>query len=118
MKKLLNYDFEYVQDIDDILLKSKQIKFFNPDKKEKRGLKNPSTSEVRQYIEKLIVAVKKLGKSELTLISGEIHKELNMSSRYPTVCNAMRSLESNYKYEIIEEPKKGYGSRVTFRYMF
>lgn len=40
-----------------------------------------------------------------------------MSDGMPTVCNAMKTLNENYKYEIIEKSPKGNGSRLIFRYL-
>ena len=39
-----------------------------------------------------------------------------MSNAIPMVCSAMRTLNVNYHYEVIEEPPKGNGSRLTFKY--
>ncbi len=79
--------------------------------------KNPSITQVRIFIQKEIGTAKPQGKKELVVRSGDIHKRLNMSSAMPTVCSAMRTLDGEYKYEIIEEPPKGNGSRLVFRYI-
>ncbi len=82
-----------------------------------KNSKNPSITEVRKFIQKEIETARAQGKKEFVVRSGEIHKRLNMSSAMPTVCSAMRSLDGNYKYEIIEEPPKGNGSRLVFKYI-
>lgn len=79
--------------------------------------KNPSTAEVRKYIQNEIENARAQGKKEIVLRSGDIHQRLNMVSAMPTVCSAMRTLDGGYKYEIIEEPPKGNGSRLVFKYI-
>lgn len=81
-------------------------------------VKNVSTEEVRNYIQKLIQTAKFNGLHELTLRSGEIHSLLGMDRAMPTVCSAMRTLRGDYKYIVIEQPPKGNGSRLVFRYLF
>ena len=80
--------------------------------------KNVSTDEVRAYIQELIQTAKSNGLHELTLRSGEIHSLLGMDRAMPTVCRAMRTLRGDYKYIVIEQPPKGKGSRLVFRYLF
>lgn len=82
-----------------------------------KSTKNPSTEEVRDYIRGLILKAKENKKMELIVQSGEVHKNLNIKSAMPTVCSAMRTLGSSYNYEIIEEPPKGNGSRLIYRYL-
>lgn len=77
---------------------------------------NPSIDEVRKYIRANIFEAKQKGLTELNLISGDIHKELNMQSAMPTVCSAMRTLGSGYEYEVLETPPKGNGSRLKLKY--
>lgn len=83
----------------------------------KNKTKNPSIAEVRKFIQNEIKTARAQGKKELLIRSGDIHKRLNMSNAYPTVCSAMRTLEGECKYEIVEEPRKGNGSRLVFRYI-
>jgi hypothetical protein len=86
---------------------------------QERGMtSNPSVHEVRSYIQKLIESAKSLGKHEITIRSGEIHSALNMTSAMPTVCSAMRTLPGNYLYTIIDQPPKGNGSWLVFKYTF
>ena len=85
---------------------------------ERSYVKNPSVHEVRSYISKLIETAKYQGNHELTIRSGEIHAALNMSSALPTVCSAMRTLPGQHKYVIIDQPPKGNGSWLVFKYLF
>lgn len=72
--------------------------------------------EVKLYIEDLFRKAKENGEKEITLISGQLHKELNLEHRLPTVCDAMRYYY-NYIYdEILKSPPKGKGSRLIIKY--
>ena len=79
---------------------------------------NPSIHDVRSHIQKLIESAKFQGKHELTIRSGEIHASLNMTSALPTVCSAMRTLNGQYDYVVIDQPPKGNGSWLVFKYLF
>lgn len=80
------------------------------------SIKNLSIAEVRKYIESLLREEKLTGKKDVTLKSGDIHSSLHMVNAMPTVCNAMRSLNISYKYEVVQEPPKGNGSRLFIKY--
>ena len=63
------------------------------------------------YINKLKLVAKSNGKKTLVLISREIHNDLNLKSRYPMVCNAMRQcMEENDV--ILFQPPKGNSSTL------
>ena len=49
-----------------------------------------STKEIREYIQQRKKDAKSKGQTSLVLRSGDVHKELNLKSRLPMVCNAMR----------------------------
>lgn len=95
---------------DDIKLKSEEIK-----RKNKDG-QNPPIDIVREFIESQVKKARMNGEEYIIIQSGTIHKELSMSNAMPTVCSAMRTLNVNYQYEVIEEPPKGNGSRLIFKY--
>lgn len=96
--------------------KTKNIRKIKNTETNTRKSKNPSIDEVREYIQKKLTNGKLSGLSELIIQSGEIHRELYMDSALPTVCNAMRTLNADFKYDIIEQPPKGNGSRLVFKY--
>ena len=45
--------------------------------------------EIREYIIACKVEAKSKGQTVLVLRSGDVHKDLNLSKRMPSVCNAM-----------------------------
>jgi hypothetical protein len=54
------------------------------------------------------------------IVAGEVHRELGLNNRFPTVCNALSArkfLEENrLVLEKREGPPKGLGSRVAFTF--
>ena len=66
-----------------------------------------TTDDIRQHILELKKAAKDAGKSFIILKSGDIHKELNLKSRMPQVCNAMRqSMNEGDIVLLIADPEK------------
>ena len=49
-----------------------------------------TTKDIRDHIAILKEEARAKGQHTLVLVSGELHKELNLKSRMPIVCNAMR----------------------------
>ncbi|OQB16098.1 MAG: hypothetical protein BWY15_00227 [Firmicutes bacterium ADurb.Bin193] len=76
---------------------------------------NLTTYEIRNYIRGILVETKEKGKSEIVLISGHIHKELNLINCMPPVCDAMYSIKKK-KDKIIYAPPKGKSSRLEIKY--
>lgn len=50
------------------------------------------TEDIRNYILNLKKNARASGKDSITLISGDLHKELNLKNAMPQVCNAMRQV--------------------------
>lgn len=48
-----------------------------------------STAEIKEYIQEIKTRAKEAGKTSIILISGDIHKDLNLKKSWPIVCNAM-----------------------------
>lgn len=120
--KYFNPQFNIALTNNSVVFQNKKVTQEKPDNsansiKSVKATKNPSISEVRKYIQRQLINAKEQGASELILRSGEIHCNLNMRNAMPTVCSAMRTLDGSYKYEVLEEPPKGNGSRLIFRYM-
>ena len=77
---------------------------------------NPSIEFVREYLRTLISKSLQNGMSKVTVRSGDIHTLLKMNQTYPTVCLAMTSLGSSYKYRVVTSPPKGKGSSLIHEY--
>ena len=74
-----------------------------------------TTNDICKYIKELKLIAKEEGKSSLILISRDIHKQLNLRSRFPMVCNAMRQC-MNENDNIIFQPPKGNSSTLEIEY--
>lgn len=77
--------------------------------------KTAGVNDVVQYLSDKFEQAKKNNKEEITIRSGEIHSELGLKDRMPTVCNAMYKLQTP-RDEVVEKPNKGYGARLVIKY--
>ena len=77
--------------------------------------KTSYVEQTREHIRKNLLLAKETGLQEIDLLSRNIHKEMGFDNRYPTVCDAMRSI-GIYRMEILQSPPKGKGSRLKIRY--
>ena len=74
-----------------------------------------TTENIRQYIIQLKKNAKANGKDILILTARDIHGDLNLKSRYPMVCNAMRDCMGNDDI-ILFQPPKGNSSTLQIEY--
>ncbi|MFE5321610.1 hypothetical protein ACFQ88_23170 [Paenibacillus sp. NPDC056579] len=75
-----------------------------------RGL----TEEIRKYILDILMASRDKEKPFVDLVSGEIHKSLNLKDRMPSVCSAMLSVHGNI--EVLYDTPSGMSSTKKVRY--
>ena len=75
-----------------------------------------TTDDIRKHINELKISAKNEGKKYIILKSGNIHKELNLKSALPQVCNAMRQsmLEGD---TIIHTTPSGNSSTIEIQYI-
>ncbi len=83
-------------------------------KKEKAGEK-VTTEDIRQYIKQLKIDSKAVGKEILILTARDVHRKLNLKSRFPMVCNAMRDCMNDDDI-ILFQPPKGNSSTLEIEY--
>jgi hypothetical protein len=74
-----------------------------------------TTDDIRQHILELKKAAKDTGKTFIILKSGDIHKELNLKSRMPQVCNAMRQ-SMNEGDIVLHTTPSGNSSTIEIQY--
>ena len=78
-------------------------------------VKKITTDDIRQHILELKIAAKDEGKEFIILKSGILHKELNLKSRLPMVCNAMRQT-MNEGDIVLHTTPKGNSSTIEIQY--
>ncbi len=86
------------------LVQDNIVKKVAVDKDVKRNTSNKTIDEVCRYIEILLNEAKELNKQSVTLVSGDLHKDLKMKNAMPTVCNAMRKIAHRYPNSIVRKP--------------
>ena len=79
------------------------------------GSNKITTEDIRQYITNLKKSAKSSGKASIVLRSGDIHKELNLKSALPKVCNAMRQSMAEGDVVIHTTPS-GNSSTIEIKY--
>ncbi len=80
-----------------------------------KEMEKVTTEDIRQYIKLLKTNAKSQGKTILILTARDIHKELNLKSRFPMVCNAMRDCMNDGDI-ILFQPPKGNSSTLEIEY--
>ena len=77
----------------------------------------PCGLEIREYIQKLLKDSRQQGKPDCILLSGNIHRSMNLQNRMPSVCRAMRqSMRSGD--EVIHTTPSGQSSTIEIKYYF
>lgn len=75
------------------------------------------TEMIIDYINMKVESAKKQGLNNITLISGNIQKDVGLKNRLPLVCNAMRKCMDD-KSEIVYETPSGQSSTFTIKLNF
>ena len=95
------------------ILEEKVDALSSENKNEKKA--SLTTNDICKYIKELKSKAKAEGKTDIVLISRNIHRQLNLKSRFPMVCNAMRQcMEENDV--ILFQPPKGNSSTLEIKY--
>ena len=74
-----------------------------------------TTNDICNYIKKLKALAKSNGKTKLILIARDVHRDLELKSRFPMVCNAMRKCMGEDD-AILFQPPKGNSSTLEIEY--
>ena len=87
------------------------------DKKEnaQKDTEKVTTEDIRNYIKQLKINAKISKNKVLVLTARDIHRELNLTSRFPMVCNAMRDCMEDGDV-ILFQPPKGNSSTLQIEY--
>lgn len=71
--------------------------------------------EIRDYIDRKWIEAKKLQKTHIDLVSGEIHKQMGLKNKMPSVCQVMYKIMKPGD-EILRTTPSGKSSTITIRY--
>ena len=86
----MDYEKIIVELLSRIQTLEEQVAELMVEKNNSKGEKEMTMQEIREYIMARKLDAKSKGQTTLILRSGDVHKELNLKSRMPMVCNAMR----------------------------
>lgn len=74
-----------------------------------------TTAIIRDHIEQMKQNAAQAGEGSLTIRASDIHKAMQLKSRFPMVCNAMRQCMSDYD-EVVHDTPSGYSSTLEITY--
>ena len=113
----MNYEKIIVELLGRIQVLEEQVAILMQEKNQvsKQEGKKISTDDILQYILKLKATAKEQGEKIIILKSGVLHKELNLKSRLPMVCNAMRQAMNDGDVVLHTTPK-GNSSTIEIQY--
>lgn len=74
------------------------------------------TDAIRNYITKQLLIAKEHGHKFYDIRSGDIHKDLGLENRMPSVCHAMESLDMFQNVKVIHNTPSGKSSTKVIRY--
>ena len=111
----MNYEKTILELLSRIQTLEEQVAELMQKQNNEKGENDMTTKEIREYIIARKMEAKSKGQNILVLRSGDIHKDLNLKSRLPSVCNAMRQCMSDNDV-ILFQPPKGYSSTLEIEY--
>ncbi|MBR5245794.1 MAG: hypothetical protein IKV25_00295 [Clostridia bacterium] len=82
---------------------------------EKEDEEKMTMEQIREYIRELKRQARASGKKSLILISGDVHKDLELKDRMPSVCNAMRQC-MNLGDVVLHTTPSGKSSTIEIEY--
>lgn len=111
----MDYEKIIVELLGRIQVLEEKVELLSSNLENRQEEKSITTDEIRDYIENLKKETKDNGKTSIVLIARDIHRELNLKSRFPMVCNAMRQCMRENDV-IIFQPPKGNSSTLEIEY--
>lgn len=74
------------------------------------------TDQIRAHIMKILYTARQNGLESIEIRSGDIHRDMGLINRIPSVCAAMETLEVFDKFEIIHDTLSRRSSTRVFKY--
>lgn len=74
-----------------------------------------STSEIEEFINEVLLKSKREGHEYVDIVSGDIHKQMHLNNKMPSVCNAMYKLKKENDV-ILNTTPSGKSSTIKIRY--
>jgi hypothetical protein len=75
---------------------------------------------IRSFASRFVDAARRNGESEVSIVAGQIHRELHLNNRVPAVCSALASKPFQERNRIVlikrEGPKSGQSTTTKYTY--
>ena len=111
----MNYEKIIVELLSRIQTLEEKVDLLMNAKESEREELSMGINDIREYINKLKNIAKSEGKSCLVLRSGDIHKDLELKNRMPSVCRAMYYSMRDEDI-ILHTTDKGFSSTIEIEY--
>ena len=111
----MNYEKMILELLSRIQTLEEQVADLMEEKNKSKGESDMTMQEIRKYIVALKMEAKGKGRDTLVLRSGDIHKDLQLVRRMPSVCNAMyQCMETSDK--VLHTTPSGKSSTIEIEY--
>ena len=111
----MNYDKIILELLDRIKILEEQVAVLMDKENKAISSNKVSTADIRAYIEGCKTSARIQNKDVLVLVAGDVHKELQLKSAMPMVCNAMRQCMLAEDV-VLYETASGYSSTLKIEY--
>lgn len=111
----MDYERIIVELLSRIQVLEDKVEFLMETKDAKKEKVMVTTDDIREYINELKIKARASGKSKIIVKSGDIHNDLDLKSRMPMVCNAMRDCMKSGDVVLHTTPS-GYSSTIEIEY--
>ena len=112
----MNYDKIIVEMLSRIQELEEKVEILSANQNSKPDVPKVTTPEIKVFIEKRIEDAFANGENEITIKAIDIHKAMELKSRYPMVCNAMRQCMKENDM-VVFEPESGFSSTLEIKYL-
>lgn len=111
----MNYESIIIEMLSRIKVLEEQVAKLTAESEKRKEETDMSIREISDYIEMLKSNARVAGKKVLVLKSGDIHKDLNLNRRMPSVCRAMYYCQKEGDVVLHTTPS-GFSSTIEIEY--
>ena len=78
-----------------------------------------TADEIRAYVNRAFIEpARNAGRSSVTVVSGEVHKDMGLESRMPAVCSALDAKKFEEEYRVLKSRRDGPKQSSTVSWLF
>ncbi len=78
-----------------------------------------TADELRSYVNRVFIEpARKSGKTSVQVVSGDIHKDMELGNRMPAVCSALDAKKFENEYRVLKSRRDGPKQSSTVSWLF